>query len=106
MNLGNFFKELNKKNKEFAKKYEDIFKEWRELEMEYNEKTEKVVEDCNKEACACVDLSRMMGMVLDLKKELLKPTPNMNKKEMYGILSSIEFEIKMMNDENNHIQRY
>lgn len=55
--------------------------------------------------CACVSLQKMMQDVLWCKQELLNGSVWINKTEMYDRLSSLEFEIKLLNNANNHINR-
>lgn len=58
-----------------------------------------------KSECASVSLKKMMQDVLWCKQELLNGSVLIDKKEMYDRLSKLEFEIKLLNDANNHIDR-
>ena len=55
--------------------------------------------------CACISLQKMMQDVLWCKQELLNGSVWVNKTGMYDRLSRLEFEIKSLNDANNHINR-
>ena len=85
----------------FKKTYKTLF-EWEyiimsEEEMKEPKKSESV--------CACVSLQKMMQDVLWCKQELLNGSVWVNKTEMYDKLSSLEFEIKLLSNANNHIDR-
>lgn len=55
------------------------------------------------EICSEISLNKMLHMVLMVKNLLL--SNNMDKLEVYRILNSIEFDILLLNDENNCIDR-
>ena len=102
-----------KKAYEKAEKFNDNLKEkfnMEDVEMGTLKSSidDKFYEDCDckcSEPCECarVSLSHLMDMTLHCKQELIKP--NVNKQEIYHTLSSIEFSIVQLNDENNHIDR-
>lgn len=70
--------------------------------MEYVPKSAvEELEAC--ETCACISLDKMLHTVLMCKSKLMDN--NMDKMEIYRILGSIEFDILLLNDENNFIER-
>ena len=57
------------------------------------------------EICANISLKRMYLLLLKTQEIILDINPQYNKKEMMNYLSSIEHDILMLNDKNNHISR-
>lgn len=55
------------------------------------------------EECACISLNRLLHIVMHCKSKLMEN--NIDKLEIYRLLNSIEFDILLMNDENNFIER-
>ena len=62
--------------------------------------TEKEVCD----VCANISLKRMY-IILLRTQEMVLDTPQYHKKEILNYLSSIEHDILMLNDKNNHVDR-
>ena len=85
----------------FKKAYEKLF-EWENIIMSEEELKESKTSES---VCARVSLQKMMQDVLWCKQELLNASLSIDKKQMYDRLSSLEFEIKLLNDANNHIDR-
>lgn len=57
------------------------------------------------EICADISLKRMYLMLLKTEEMVLDINPQYNKKEILNYLSSIEHDILMLNDKDNHINR-
>ena len=53
--------------------------------------------------CAVISLNAVLHKVLKCKSDLLDN--NCNKEDIYRMLNSIEFDILLINDKNNHIER-
>lgn len=57
------------------------------------------------DVCANISLKRMYLLLLKTQEIILDINPQYNKKEIMNYLSSIEHDILMLNDKNNHIRR-
>ena len=57
------------------------------------------------EICADISLKRMYLMLLKTQEMVLDINPQYKKKEILNYLSSIEYDILMLNDKGNHIDR-
>lgn len=55
--------------------------------------------------CADISLKRMYLMLLKTEEMVLDINPQYNKKEILNYLFSIEDDIIMLNDKDNHIDR-
>ena len=69
------------------------------------EKKECGITENKCEICANVSLKRMYLILLTAQKIILDINPQYSKKELINYLSSIEHDILMLNDKNNHISR-
>ena len=57
------------------------------------------------EICADISLKRMYLLLLKTQEMILENNPQHKKREIVSLLSSIEHDILMLNDKNNHITR-
>lgn len=57
------------------------------------------------ETCADISLKRMYLLLLKIQEIILDINPQYNKEEMMNYLFSIEHDILMLNNKNNHISR-
>ena len=57
------------------------------------------------EVCTNISLKRIYLLLLKTQEIILYNNPQYNKKEIMNYLSSIEHDIRMLNDKNNHINR-
>ena len=64
--------------------------------------TKKIV---NNEICAEINVKRIYMILLKIQEMILENNSQYNKKEIIQLLSSIEHDILMLNDENNSICR-
>lgn len=57
------------------------------------------------DVCVNISLKRMYIILLKTQEIILDINPQYNKKEILSYLTSIEHDILMLNDKNNHIDR-
>jgi len=57
------------------------------------------------DVCANISLKRMYIILLKTQERVLDINPQYNKKEILNYLSSIEHDILMLNDKDNHVDR-
>lgn len=57
------------------------------------------------DVCANISLKRIYIILLKIQEIVLDNNPQYNKKEILSYLTSIEHDILMLNDKNNHIDR-
>ena len=57
------------------------------------------------EVCAKISTKRMYIILLKAQEMILENNPQYKKREIVSLLSSVEHDILMLNDENNSIDR-